>query len=103
MEEEIGEVFPVKAFAALALDPSGLGSGQTDGHERRRNRQFSRSIGPLCPLAVVITVTSGMISRAIEKGNHITEWAAFLSPRPSEGQESAETQRIWGEPEAKHG
>lgn len=106
MEEEIGKVFPVKAVAALALNPSGLGSGQTDGQERRGNGQFSRNITSLCPPqppAEVITVTSSMTSRAVEKGNHITEWAAFLSPRPFEGQESAETQRIWDEPDARHG
>jgi hypothetical protein len=41
MEEETGEIVPVKAFTALVLDHSDLGSGQTDGQERRGNRESS--------------------------------------------------------------
>lgn len=99
MEEEAGEFFPVKALTSLALVHSDLGSGQTDGQERRGNREFFRSITPKH------THSSGHHCDlwGCRERKPITEWAAFLSPQPFEGQGSAETQRIWDEPEAKHG
>lgn len=78
MEEEIGENVPVKAFTALALD---LGSRQTDGQERRGNREFSRSITPIHSSDHHCDLWGDL--RGYRKGcNHTMEWADFLSPQP---------------------